>query len=319
MKKILIILAVIIVILAVAKDQIIKSTVTVVGSKVLGTQVKLGGFSLGVVKRAIRIKDFKIYNPEGFPKGAIIDIPEISVDYSLLALLTGKLHARSVVFELKEVNVVKNKEGKLNVDSLRVAQAGKEPAAGSEKKPGPSKAMPIQIDTLNLNMGKVVYTDMTAGEKPSVQVFEIGINKTYNNINSVQQLAALILTEPMKQTAIKGAKIYGAATLLGAGFLPVGIAATLTGKDSSQADFDVAYDTVYQASIEVTRQMGEITSEDKSSGIIKGDVDGSSVTIRITKTSEKSTQVIVAARKIMLPKPQIAGGVLHQISGKLGK
>ena len=48
------------------------------------------------------------------------------------------------------------------------------------------------------------------GKEPLVQVFDVNLkDKTYKDIQSAQQLAALIMVEAMKPTAIKGAKIYG--------------------------------------------------------------------------------------------------------------
>lgn len=320
MRKKLVILGLIVVagiiLLGIVKDSLIKSVVTAGTTKVIGAPVKIDGFSLSVFKQAVRIKGFRIYNPKGYPKEPFLDISEVSVDYDLGALLKRKLHLPSVVVNLNELVVIKNKEGKLNVDSLKVAQQKEEPSKPKERKP--SEQMPMQIDIFTLSIGKVIYKDFSVGDKPSIQVYDIGIKeKTYQNITSVQQLALLILEEPMKKTAIKGAGIYGAAAVLGVGFLPVGVAGALIGKDSSQIDFDVDYDKVFNTSAKVMREMGKSGQEDKTTGIVKGKVSGCNVTIKIVKKTDKTVQVTVSARKYLIPKPQIAGGVLHQISEEL--
>jgi len=48
----------------------------------------------------------------------------------------------------------------------------------------------------------------------------------------------------MKGAGIKGAGIYGVATILGLGFLPAGVAGVLVGEDTSQAEFNIGYDKV---------------------------------------------------------------------------
>ena len=99
--------------------------------------------------------------------------------------------------------------------------------------------------------------------------------------------------------------------------LPVGVAAVLIGKDSYQADFALAYDKIYNTSIKVVKQMGELTKEDSSKGVIKGKVSGSNITVKLERKTQKSIQVTVSARKLLIPKPKVAGGVLHEITEKL--
>jgi hypothetical protein len=324
MKKLLTIIGVIIIFLIAAvifKNQLIKTAITTGATNVVGAPVKINKFSLGIFNQTIRIKDFKIFNPEGFPEGVLVDMPEISVDYDLSALLKKNLHFKKLVIDLKQVGIYKNKDGELNVDSLKIVEQGQKSTKGAEKKEEPSEPMPMQIDVLTLKMGKVVYKDLSAGEKPSVEVFDIGISKTYENITSAQQLVVLLLAEPMKKAAIKGAKTYGATavlgTVVGVTFLPVSVAAVLIGKDSYQADFDLAYDKIYNTSIKVVKQMGELTKEDSGKGIIKGKVSGSNITVKLERKTQKSIQVTVSAKKLLIPKPKVAGGVLHEITEKL--
>ncbi|MBU1006667.1 MAG: DUF3568 domain-containing protein [Candidatus Omnitrophica bacterium] len=320
MKKLIVITGIVIAsvfILAAVRDSFIKVAVKVGGSHVLGAPVKIDGLSLGIVNQSINIKGFKIYNPKGFPKGILVDIPIIKVKYDLPALLKKKLHLREIVIDLKEVAIVKNKDGKLNVDSLKVAQ--KEDKSPDKKpKEKASAQMPMQIDLLNLSIGKAVFTDYSKGENPSVEVFDLGVKeRIYKNITSAQQLATLVLVEAMKGTTIKSASIYGATALAGVAFFPVGIAAVLTSKDSAEADFNADYDKIYDVTIEAVRGIGKISNEDRSRGTIKGNVSGSNVTVKISKKNTKTSHVTVSARKLMLPKPKIASEVLDSISERL--
>lgn len=303
--------------ICVVKDQAIKSVITAQAARVVGAPVEIGSFSLGIFKQAVRIKGFKLHNPPGYPREVLLDVPEISVDYDLPALFKNKLHLAVVVVDIKELTLIKNKEGKLNVDALKVAQQ-KEKLPEQEAKKKPSGQMPMQIDVLTLTVGQVVYKDFSAGPTPSVRSFDAGIKeKTYKNITSAQQLVALVLTESMKATAIKGAGIYGAGALLGIGFLPAGVAGILMGENSARLEFDKDYDAVFDAVLRVAGEMGKIAREDKAAGVIKGTVSGSSVAIKIIKQNARTTQVVVSAKKMLIPKPQIAEGVLRRISETL--
>ncbi len=185
MKKILIIIGLIIVVLigfSILRDQLIKSAISFVGSNVLGARMELGGFSLGIMTQSAKLSGFKIYNPAGFPPGILLDMPKVSVDLDMLSILKGKLHIQSAVVDLREVDIVKNKDGQLNVDSLKVAQQGKKPEAEKSKPDKAGKVMPLQIDTMTLSIGSVLVKDYSKEGEPSIEAYDVGIkDKTYKN------------------------------------------------------------------------------------------------------------------------------------------
>ncbi len=310
--SIVVIVAVILLGLIFAKDYFVKTVIEAGASNVLGTPVKVDRLSLGVLKPSIRLKGLKIYNPKGFPPGALIDVTGVAVEYDLPAMMKGELHFPLIVFDLNEMVVVKNQDGVLNVDALKVSQKEEKPQ--EPKKEKEEKPLKMRIDVLTLNVGRVVFKDCSKGGEPTVQAYDVHLkDKTYKNIKSAQEIAALVMVEAMKPTAIQGAKIYGATALLGIGFFPAGIAGTLIGEDSGREEFNVGYPKAFKASVEVVQKTGEVISSDEGSGVIKAKVDGSGVTIRVVKKDTDKTEIIVSARKMMIPKPEIAQGILYQI------
>jgi len=309
MKKILIVLGIVafsLVCIVIFSNQVIKTAVTVVASKITGAPVHMDGFSLNILSSTIHISGFKMYNPSGFPAGILVSCPKIKVIYDPATLFKQKRHFLIAEIELKEVGLTKNKEGKLNVDSLKIVQQSKA-----------SSPIPMQIDLLTLSIGKIVYKDYTIGTEPSVQVYDVNIQKSYKGIPTAQQLALLVLVEPMKATAIKGAEIYGVAMLTGVGALPILAAATFIGKDSVQEIIDVRFEHVYKVSLEVVGRMGTIAEHDASSGVIKANINGAMVSLILRKGADNKTEITISARKYMFPKLDIAGGVLYQILDKL--
>lgn len=318
-KKIRLIVTIIVALFAlgIIKNILIQSAVSIGAKAVTGAKVSIGYFNLGILTQKIHIKKFKLYNPKGFPKEVMLDIPEIRVDCKVGALLGGKIHLPLAIFNLKEVVLIKNKDGVYNVDALKSSleqekSAEKEPA--KEQKPAPEMAM--QIDELRLNIGEVVVKDYTKGEEPEIKVYDVNLdNKVYKNITSAQQLVTIVLVEAMKPAALSGAKMYAASALFG----PMGLAAgVLAGKDSGVQEFKASVDKVFKTSLAVLQEMGgEIKSQDPAKGEIKAKVSGSDITIQIQKVAGGKTAIDVAARKMMLPKPEIANGVLRQIAEKL--
>ncbi|MFC1510399.1 AsmA family protein [Candidatus Omnitrophota bacterium] len=321
-KKVLIVLLIVVVVFAFTKNFIIKTAITTIGSSVLGAPVKVKSFSLSFLRQKMRIKGFEIHNPKGFPKGVLIDIEEVGADLDVGALLGGKLHIPLIIVDLNNMIVIKNADGVMNVDALKVAQAPKdEPSKKKvEKKKEGKKSKPpkLQIDELRLNIGDVIFKDYTKGAEPDVQAFDVGLkDEVFTNITSPEQLAALIMTAAMGKTAIEGVKMYAATALLGVGILPVGVAGVLMSSDSSTDVLSVSFDKVYGVALSFVEAKGNIKSGNKESGLIKAKIDGADISIQLTQEGKNETAIEVSARKIMLPKPKIAGGILYQIKEEL--
>ena len=308
------------VILGLLKDQIIKTAVMTVGSQVVGAPITIGNFSLGLTSQSVTIKDFKLYNPLGFPSGPMVDIPLISVEYDLASLMRNNLHLRLVALDLKEVVIIEDKGGKLNVDALKVVeqskQGGKPPAQAQPA--ASSKQMPMQIDVARINLGRVVHKKLLATGEPRILAYDVNIkNKEYKDIKSAQQLAVLILFEATSKAAIKNAAVYGAANILGVAFLPAGVASMLMGDASSASDVKTDVNRAYQVSLQFLKDKGQVTQENQGTGIIKGKYDGHDVVMKIIKKDDRTSSVDVTAKKMLLPKPQVAGGILYQIMEQL--
>lgn len=163
MKKILIILGGVLlalIVLGLAKDMIIKSAVEVIGTQVLGASVKVDKLSLGVLSQSVNIEGFKVANPAGFPSGNLLDIRQAKLDVDVMKALKGDIHLRVLILRLNEMNVIKDKDGNLNVNSLKIAQQKQEEGGGNQPQDDQGKKQakvpPLSIDTAIFDLGKVV-------------------------------------------------------------------------------------------------------------------------------------------------------------------
>jgi len=306
MKKFKLILAIVVfglLVLGFIKDQVIKSVVSAGVKKVAGTPVRIDGLSIGIFRQSVRITGLRLYNPSEFPKEVLIDLPEISLDYSLPDILKGKLTLPFLAIHLKELTVIKNQSGRLNIDGLQLKQGD---------------PLPMQIDSLALNIGRVVWKDYSQGPEPKVETFEADIkNKIFKNITSAQQLAIMLIVEAIKPTAIKTAGIYGATAFLGDKYIPPVIKSLLTSKNYAEEEFTVGYDRVYKVCLETIQSQGQVSKENKPTGEIKATVNGNDVNITVSKTFDSKVQVMVKASKFFIPQTAAASGILFKISEKL--
>ena len=306
MKKYFVVLGIVVFVLVcihIVKDQIIKSALTSAVSRVTGARVHIDGFSLNILSSTAHISGLKIFNPKGFPEGILVSCPRIDVIYEWATIFKEKRHLLVVNIELAEIGLTTNKEGKLNVDSLAVVQSHSAP-------------VPIQIDLVTLGIGKIVYKDYRNGSEPDVRVNNVNKQKSYKGIPTVQQLVALVMAEPMKAAGIKSAQIYGVVMVAGVAVLPVAVVATFIGKTSVQQKIDVPFERAYDVSLEVLKRMGRVSKEDPAKGAIQANINGANVSLKLQREGSR-TELTIAARKYFLPKLDIAGGVLYQISEKL--
>jgi len=199
MKKLLIFAAISIVALALVviftRNVIIRASVEKGVKMVTGLTLRMDSFRVGIFKPFLHIRGLKLFSPAGFKDRMMVDMPEIYVDYDRRALLRGKVHLINARIDLKELIVVRNAYGELNLDSLKVVQARKRGARPAERMP------PFMIDRLALKIGKVVFKDYSMGT-PIVKEFNLAIDETYTNIDDPNALVSLIVVRAIERTSI---------------------------------------------------------------------------------------------------------------------
>jgi uncharacterized protein involved in outer membrane biogenesis len=200
LKKIGIIIVVLFV-LVMVRDLIIKQVVISVASSALGAPVKIGGLSLGLLTRHLEISNINIENPEGFSKNSLIDIAHVKVTFHPIDILTGKMYFDLIDLNIRQLAIEKNTQGQFNVSSLKIQPQQKN-----------DKPLNMHIDVLRLNVDKVTLRDASQNNAAKEVNRGVGLHqKEFKNINSPQQLVALVLFEssglgPLKNIALSATK-----------------------------------------------------------------------------------------------------------------
>ena len=202
-KNIGVIILAVIVVAFLAKNMIAKSVVETAVRAVAGVKLDLGKLNVGLTNTLVEIKDLNLHNPKGFQDPIMLSMPEIFVDYSLSKIFTGKVHVDEIRVHLKEFLVVKDKDGKLNLDSLKVIQNQKKKDVKKEEKKGEAiKPSDVAIKNLSLKVERVVFKDYSKGDEPKVKEFNLNINENYSDIENLQAVAALIIVKVMTKTTL---------------------------------------------------------------------------------------------------------------------
>ena len=194
--KIILIVVASVLALGFLKDGIVQVTLETAISKFLPVSVHVGRTRASFIKSTIELKAVKVSNVHGFPEKLLADIPFIFIQYEPGGLAKHMAHFQKIQLDLKELTVVKNKEGKLNVEAFK---SPKQDAKASSKQ----SSATLKIDTLVLSIGRVVYKDYSGLGQPSTQTFEIQMkDRTYHNINNPTVIASLVMTEVISRSAL---------------------------------------------------------------------------------------------------------------------
>ncbi|MCK5512737.1 MAG: hypothetical protein KAI96_07995, partial [Thermodesulfovibrionia bacterium] len=142
MKKILtltVVLLVLIALLFAGKNLIAKTAVTSSVKAVTGLKLDMSSVEVGIMNTLIGISDMKLYNPPGYTDKVMLDMPEIYIDYNLGSFLKRKAHLEEIRIDLKELTVIKDKQGNLNIDALKVVKDEKGAKKQEEKEKAKKK------------------------------------------------------------------------------------------------------------------------------------------------------------------------------------
>ena len=200
LRRILIGLVIVVVGVVLGKNVIARAAVLGGVKMVTGLNAELSSLHVGIRNPVIAMKGFKVLNPSGYPDPVMLELPELYVVYDLSSFLKSRVHLRHLRLHLAEFVVVKRADGQLNLDRITALQqkpaetrpAGKQPAG-----PVPQ----LQIDVLELNIGKVVYKDYTR-TPVLVQEFPVHIKERYEHINNPYTLAGLVVTKALMRTSV---------------------------------------------------------------------------------------------------------------------
>jgi uncharacterized protein involved in outer membrane biogenesis len=183
----------------IGKNFIIKAAVKGGIKSVTGLQMDIEKMEVGILNTQIGINEIKLHNPPDFPEGVMIYLPEIYVNYALDAFISGTVHLEEVRIDLKELIVIKDRDGRLNLNALNVAKKEK-----GEKESGKKEKSEIRIDELDLKIGEVVYKDFSLVSDPKPVKYNVNLHEKFHNITDLDEMGKLILVKALLKTNIAG-------------------------------------------------------------------------------------------------------------------
>ncbi len=147
-----------------------------------GREVRLGNALLNL--RGVSVDDFALSKPGGFEEGVLFHIKQAQVRVSLWHLLYGHFKIKAVEVNGLLLHVVRDEEGKLNVDFSDSSSPAPAPA-DSEKSSG--APLSLSIDVLSAREMEVFYEDKQARRHVLLQDMSVTVrNFAWNKPFEVQ-------------------------------------------------------------------------------------------------------------------------------------
>ncbi len=160
-------------------DPIVKKVAEHRIRKQTGLVTRIGQLTCHFSPASLSLKNFKIYNQPQFGGAVLLDIPEWTMELDNAQALAGKLRFKNIRFVMNEFNIVRGKDGRLNLEALAATNSvAQNPSQGSGRERGLEFA---GIEKMCLSLGKVSYTDL---QQPSRnQAIDLAIrDEVFENI-----------------------------------------------------------------------------------------------------------------------------------------
>ena len=200
MKKILIFILLLIIILT-ASLLVFKNTLaTNYLIKIIKDQTDLDSIAevnVHILTQSLNIKDLKIYNPKGFKDKLMMDVPEIFFKCNIIALLNKTINIENARLNLNKLNVIKNSDGKVNIDALKQLAKTDKIQQSEEEIETPK----INIIKLHLKVGNVTYKDCTQAP-PDLKEFKVNLDEEIKDIQSIDELVNIVTKKAIYHTTI---------------------------------------------------------------------------------------------------------------------
>lgn len=178
---------------AIIKNLKIKEIVENEIEQTLGIGVAIDEITFSPFLAHITVKGITIHNPKGFqePELAYIDYIHFVVD-PFEIVISKKPNIYLFAVDLVRLNIVKNKDGKVNLKEL---------VALKDTKNDASDKTPFYFDVVVLSVGEVTYFDHAAGGK--MHKYPIGIkNQAFVDLKDENDVVKLVVYYAIQNTDI---------------------------------------------------------------------------------------------------------------------
>jgi hypothetical protein len=139
------------------RDAIFKIILTQGLHHEFGVRVEIGELKTGLGTAFVHVRDFKVFNVPEFGGALLTEVPEVFAQFDTDSLGERLIRLKELRVNLTEFNVVRNGEGRTNLD--KIEKAWRERIRRKKKKERLRWDFG-GIDQLQVSLGKIGFTDL---------------------------------------------------------------------------------------------------------------------------------------------------------------
>ena len=162
--------------------------------RTLGIDISIQEIEFSPSLAHVGLKGIVVHNPPGFPEDELAYIESLHLVFDPIEMLTRKKpNIYLLALDLKRLNILKNKDGKINIKELIPVKEGnfsKEPRS------------PFYFDIMVLSIGTVRYSDYSGGDKKEHK-YTIGLkDATFIGLPDENAVVKMIVYKALENTDI---------------------------------------------------------------------------------------------------------------------
>jgi len=204
---VILVIVIFVILLLTGRNVLIKNTVKQGVRQAFGVELNTESLSAGFIRSDLRIENLMVRSPEGFYEEPMVKVRRIYLDYDFWPLLKRRIHAPNLEIAVEEIVIVKNHEGRLNLDEFRKRLKQRaSPKARSADEPKEKRAPEtdrVMIDLLSLSLERVVYKDYSLSPEAKVMTITVGIHDVqFENVRSSEDLIEKVISMALQKAAL---------------------------------------------------------------------------------------------------------------------
>ena len=193
--RIIIGLAVLVVVLFLARNFIARKSAEIGITKVTGFPLQIGAVDIGLFSGQLKVDNLKLTNPPEFKDPRFVDLPQFKIDYVTFSMLRGAPHIKELVVNVNEVVVVKNDKGHTNATMIqeKLSPPATGHAGGGTKPTTTEKKTAYRVDLIRVHIGTVIIKDYSKAT-PTEKKMTLNRDVVFKDLTESTSISALVMS-----------------------------------------------------------------------------------------------------------------------------
>jgi uncharacterized protein involved in outer membrane biogenesis len=149
----------------------------------------------------VRLVDFRLRNPAGFPEPDFVDLALLDIDVAMLSLGSDEIRVAHAIVDLKKVTLVTAKDGTTNSGAVKKRlDAATGPATQPEPQE-PETTQRFRIGELVIRIGSIEHIDYSRGTEPVRHTVLINADHRFKDVTDFKVIVRPLLADLAKANA----------------------------------------------------------------------------------------------------------------------